>query len=85
MYAPVRSQTTTPTQTRAVLDVATLGALTLVAFIVMMLLVERLADTTRVVQFIQGTFASGRTADYTSRLETKVAPIRPGSQQSTRP
>lgn len=59
-----------------VLDALALGTATVVAFVVLLTLAEPLLNAGRAMQLVSGTFSAGHSADYASRVEPKVAPLR---------
>ena len=70
---------------RLVADGMVLGVLTLVLFMVLLLGVERLTDlgpVRRIRHVFQGTFSPGTSADYSSQVVPKIAPVRPAATSS---
>lgn|GEM_PF-5462519 len=78
-YAPAASRR------RLVADGAAMGVLTLVLFVVLLVGVERLTDygpVRRIRHVFQGTFSPGTSADYSSQVVPKIAPVRPVATSS---
>lgn len=63
-------------QGRVLLDLALMGVLTVVTFVVLMLVMDQVADTTRRMQTLRGTLTPNVQADYSTTNDLRVAPQR---------
>ncbi len=61
---------------RMAADYAVMGLVTLAAFVVLLVAVERAGGPGYVLGVMRGSFSPGRTADYSARFEPRLPPQR---------
>ncbi|HEV2126167.1 MAG TPA: hypothetical protein VGW38_25710 [Chloroflexota bacterium] len=63
-------------QARTLVEMLVLGLLTIGVFMVLLGFIMHVGGPSRAVQIIAGSFSPNRSADYSSRVDYKIAPLR---------